>query len=73
MRYYLATLFRWNNIWNYLWYYVEMTHQRNNDTMGSRLINGMALPHIWLAQEKITYILWGNNTKYLIFEGMDHI
>ena len=25
MRYYLATLFRWGSIWNYLWYPVEMT------------------------------------------------
>jgi hypothetical protein len=38
MRYYLATLFRWDNSWNYLWYFVEMTPQSNNDTMGSRLI-----------------------------------
>jgi hypothetical protein len=42
MRYYLATLFRWNNSQNYLWYSVEMNPQRNNDTTGSRLINNMA-------------------------------
>ena len=51
MRYYLATLFMWNSSWNYLWYSIEMTPQKNNDTAGSRLINSMALPHIWLAQE----------------------
>jgi hypothetical protein len=62
MRYYLATLFRWNNSQNYLWYSVEMTPQSNNDTTGSRLINNMALPHIWLAQENITDIQWGNIT-----------
>jgi hypothetical protein len=62
MRYYLATLFSWNNSENYLWYYVEMTPQSNNDTTGSRLINNMVLPHIWLAQENITNIQWGNIT-----------
>jgi hypothetical protein len=62
MRYYLATLFRCNNSWNYLWYSVEMTPQSNNETTGSRLINNMALPHIWLAQENITDIQWGNIT-----------
>jgi hypothetical protein len=41
MRYYLAALFRWDSSWNYLWYSVEMTPQRNNDTVGSRLINNM--------------------------------
>jgi hypothetical protein len=46
MRYYLATLFRWNNSQNYFWYSVEMTPQRNNDTTGSRLINNMAF-HIY--------------------------
>jgi hypothetical protein len=51
MRYYLAALFRWNSSWNYLWYSVEMTPQRNNDTVGLRLINNMGLPHIWLDQE----------------------
>jgi hypothetical protein len=67
MRCYLATLFRWNNSWNYLWYSVEMTPERNNDTAGSRLINNMALPHIWLAQENITNIHWAttNNTSSL--------
>jgi hypothetical protein len=34
MRYYLPTLFRWNSSWNYLWYSVEMTPQRNNDNYG---------------------------------------
>jgi hypothetical protein len=62
MRYYLATLFWWNNSWNYFWYSVEMTPQSNNDTTGSRLLNNMALPHIWLAQENITDIQWGNIT-----------
>jgi hypothetical protein len=59
MRYYLVALFRWNDSRNYLWYSVEMTPQSNNDTMGSRLIKIMALPHIWLAQENITDIQWG--------------
>ena len=49
MRNYLAILFRWNSSQNYLWYSIEMTPQRNNDTARSRLINSMALPHIWLA------------------------
>jgi hypothetical protein len=62
MRYYIAALFRWNNIQNYVWYSVEMTPQRNNDTVGSRLINNMVLPHIWLDQENITDIQWGNIT-----------
>jgi hypothetical protein len=62
MRYYLETLFRWDSSWNYLWYFIEMTSQRNNDTVGSRLINIMTLPHIWLAQENITDIQWGNIT-----------
>jgi hypothetical protein len=56
MRYYLATLFRWKSSQNYLWYSVEMTPQGNNDTVGSRLINNMVLPHIWLSQENITNI-----------------
>jgi hypothetical protein len=56
MRYYLPALFRSNSSFNYLWYSVDMTLHRNNDTMGSRLINNMVLPHIWLAQENITYI-----------------
>jgi len=25
MRYYLATMFRWDNSWKYLWYFVEIT------------------------------------------------
>ena len=70
MRYYLVKLFRWNNIRNYLWYSVEMTPQRNNDTAGSRLINNMALPHILLAQKNITNIQWGKITQYLILEGI---
>ena len=62
MRYYLAELFRWDSSWKYLWYPVEMTPQSNNVTMGSRLIDSMVLPHIWLAQENITKIQWGNIT-----------
>jgi hypothetical protein len=62
MRYYLPTLFRWNSCWNYLWYSIEMNPHRNNDTVWSRLIKNMVLPHIWLAQENITYIQWGNIT-----------
>ena len=62
MRYYLAALFRWGSSWNYLWYPVEMTPQSNNDTTGSRLIDSMVFPHIWLAQENITDIQWGNIT-----------
>ena len=73
MRYYLVTLFRWDSSWNYLWYSVEMTSQSNNDTTRSRLINSMALPHIWLAQEDIAYIQWGNITQYLILEGLDAV
>ena len=46
MRYYLAALFKWNSSWNYLWYSVEMTPQRNIDTAGSRLINSMGF-HIY--------------------------
>ena len=60
--YYLVALFRWDNSWNYLLYPIEMTPQSNNDTTGSRLIDNMMLPHIWLAQENITYIQWGNIT-----------
>jgi hypothetical protein len=56
MRYYFAELFRWNSSRKYLWYSVEMTPQRNNDIGGSRLINSMALPHIWLDQDNITDI-----------------
>jgi hypothetical protein len=73
MIYYLATIFRWNSSQNYLWYFVEMTHQRNNDTAGLRLINNMVLPNIWLAQKNITYIQWGNITYYLILERLDAI
>ena len=72
MRYYFATLFRWNSSGNYLWYSIEMTPQSSNDTAGLRLINNMVLPHIWLAQENITDIQWGNIT-YLILEGLDAI
>jgi hypothetical protein len=60
MRYYLEALFRWDSSWNYLWYVAEMTPQSNNDITGSRLINNMTLPHIWLAQENIKNIQWGN-------------
>ena len=62
MRYYLAALFKWRSSWNYLWYPVEMNPQSNNDTIGSRLINNMVLPHIWLAQKNITDIQQGNIT-----------
>jgi hypothetical protein len=48
-----VTLFRSDNSWNYLWYSVQMTPQSNNDTMGLRLINNMALPYIWLDQKNI--------------------
>jgi hypothetical protein len=41
--------------------------------MGSRLINIMMFPHIWVAQKNITYIKRGNITHYLILEGMDAI
>jgi hypothetical protein len=73
MRDYLATLFWWNSNRNYLWYPVELTPQSNNDTTGSRLINNMVFPHIWLAQNNITYIKRGNITHYLILEGLDAI
>jgi hypothetical protein len=73
MRYYLVALFRWVGTWNYLWYPVEMTPQSNNDTTGSRLIDSMVFPHIWLAQENITDIQWGNITYYLILEGLDAV
>jgi hypothetical protein len=62
MRYYLTEMFRWNNSQNYLSYFVEMTPQKNNDTAGSRLLNNMASPHIWLAQENIRDIQWGHIT-----------
>jgi hypothetical protein len=62
MRYYLVTLFRWNNSQNYLRYFVEMTPQRKNETTGLRLINNMAFPHIWMAKKNITDIQWGNIT-----------
>jgi hypothetical protein len=60
MRYYLETLFRWDNSWKYLWYSVEMTPKSNNYTTGPRLINNMVLPHIWLAQKNIIDIQRGN-------------
>ena len=37
------------NIWDYLWYLVELISQSNNDTTGPRFINNMTLPHIWLS------------------------
>ena len=73
MRDYLASLFWWNNSHKYLWYPVELTPQSNNYTTGSRLINKMMFPHIWLAQKNITYINRSNITHYLILEGMDAI
>jgi hypothetical protein len=33
----------------------------------------MALPHIWLAQENITDIQWGNIKKYFVIEGLDAV
>jgi hypothetical protein len=60
MRYYLVALFRWDSSWNNLWYPIEMTPQSNNDTTGLILIDSMVLPHIWMAQENITDIQWGN-------------
>ena len=71
MRYYLAALFRWNNIQKYLSYSVDMTPQSKNDTTGLRLINSMVSPHIWLAQEDIIDIQWGNITQYLILKWLD--
>jgi hypothetical protein len=68
-----VTLFWWNNSRNYLWYPVEMTPESNNDTCGSRLINSMTFPHIWLAQNNITDIKRGNITHYLILEGLNAI
>ena len=62
MRYYVAALFRWGSSWNYLWYHVEMTPQSNNDTTGLRLVDSMVFQHIWLSQENITDIQWGNIT-----------
>jgi hypothetical protein len=45
----------WDSSSENLWYHVDMTPQRNNDTLGSRLIDNMELPQIWLAQNNITY------------------
>jgi hypothetical protein len=73
MRDYLAALFWWSSSRNYLWYPIEMTSQSNNDTTGSRLIDNMMSPHIWLAQNNITDIKRGNITHYLILEGLDAI
>jgi hypothetical protein len=73
MRDYLAALFWWNSRRNYLWYPVELTPQSNNDTTGSRLINSMTFPHIWLAQNNITDIKRGNITCYLILEELNAI
>ena len=41
--------------------------------MGSRLIDSMMSPHIWLAQNNITDNKRGNITHYLILEVMDAI
>jgi hypothetical protein len=73
MRDYLVALFWWENSQNYLWYLVGMTLQSNNDTIGSRLINNMTLPHIWLSKKNITYIYSLNITQYLIVEVLDSI
>jgi hypothetical protein len=40
---------------------------------GSRLINSMVLPHIWLEQKNIIDIQWGNIAQYIILEGIDSI
>jgi hypothetical protein len=50
-----------------------MTYQSNNDTTGSRLIDNMTSPDIWLEQNHITDIKRGNITQYLILEGLDSI
>jgi hypothetical protein len=73
MRDYLVALFWWRNNTNYLWYPIELTSQSNNDTMGSRLIENMTSPHIWLSQNNISDIKRGNITHYLILEGLDAI
>jgi len=52
----------WDSSSKNIWYHVEMTPQRNNDTLGSRLIDNMELPQIWLAQNNITYNQLGNFT-----------
>jgi hypothetical protein len=71
MRDNFVALFYQHSSQNYLWYPVEMIPQSNNDTTGSRLINNMVLPHIWLSQKNITDIQRGNITQYLILEGLD--
>jgi hypothetical protein len=71
MRDYIAALFWWRSSQNYLWYPIEMTSQSNNETTGSRFIDIMTSPHIWLAQNKIKYIKRDNITHYLILEGLD--
>jgi hypothetical protein len=68
-----VALLWWSSSQNYLWYFIELTTQSNNDTMGSRIIDNMTFPHIWLAQNNITDIKRGNITHYLILEGMDAI
>ena len=55
MRYYLVTLLFRDKSQIYLWYPIVLSPQSNNDTMGSRLIDSMAFPHIWLAQENIQH------------------
>jgi hypothetical protein len=62
-----------NNSWNYLWYPIELTPHSSNDTTGSRLVNNMMFPHIWLDQNNITKIKRGNITHYLILEELDAI
>jgi hypothetical protein len=73
MRDYLEALFWWSNTQNYLWYPIDLTSQSNNDTIGSRLIDNMTSPHVWLAQNHIKNIKRGNTTHYPILEGMDTI
>jgi hypothetical protein len=41
-----VALFRWDNSQNYLCYSVDMIAQKNNDIVGSRLINNIEFPHI---------------------------
>lgn len=70
MRDYLVALLWWSNN---LWYPIELTSQSNNDTMGSRLIDNMTSPHIWLTQNNIKNIKRSNIAHYLILEGLDAI
>jgi hypothetical protein len=57
-----VTLFRWDTSSELPLVSYRDDPQSNNDTTGLRLIDNMVLPHIWLAQENITKIQWGNIT-----------